>query len=77
MACRAFAAIARYGITDADVVGRLSETLVRLEASFPPAARQALADFREQMQSASRSQPLHGFDRKILSDVQDTNRTEF
>lgn len=76
VACRAFAAIARYGVADADVVGRLSETLVRLEASFPPAARHALADFREQVLSASRSQSLHGFDRKILSDVQDTNRTE-
>ncbi|WP_323796641.1 DUF2254 domain-containing protein [Nisaea sp.] len=76
VACRAFAAIARYGITDADVVRQLSETLVRVEASFPLAARHALADFREQVLSASRSQSLHGFDRKILSDVQDTDRTE-
>jgi uncharacterized membrane protein len=35
---RAFAAIARYGMTDADVVTRLAETLAKLEASFPLAA---------------------------------------
>lgn len=76
VACRAFAGIARYGITDADVVGRLSETLAGLEASFPLAARLVLADFREQVLSASRSQPLSGFDRKILSGFQDTGSTQ-
>lgn len=76
VACRAFAGIARYGITDADVVSRLSETLAGLEASFPLPARLVLADFREQVLSASRSQPLSGFDRKILSDLQDTNSTQ-
>ncbi|MEO9959615.1 MAG: DUF2254 domain-containing protein, partial [Nisaea sp.] len=76
VACRAFAAIARYGITDADVVSQLSETLARVETSFPLPARLALVDFREQVLSASRSQPLSGFDRKILSDLQDTGSTQ-
>lgn len=76
VACRAFAAIARYGITDADVVSRLAETLAKLETSFPIAARHAITGFREQVLSASRSQSLHGFDRKILSDLQDTNKKE-
>ncbi|WP_193173738.1 DUF2254 domain-containing protein [Nisaea nitritireducens] len=76
VACRAFAAIARYGITDADVVSRLSETLVRLEEVFPLAARRGITDFREQVLSASRGQPIPGFDDRILSDLQDTDSTQ-
>jgi len=70
IACRAFAAIARYGITDADVVIGLVETLGKLEASFPPDARVAVAEFRGQVMIASQSAEIQGFDRKILSDVQ-------
>ena len=68
--CRAFAAIARYGISDADVVTRLVETLEQLETSCPPAARHAVAVLREQVLIASQSPAIHAFDRKILSDLQ-------
>ena len=70
VACRAFAAITRYGINDADVVIRLVETLARLETSFPPNARIAVAQFRRQILSESQSAAVQGFDRKILADVQ-------
>jgi len=74
VACRSFAAIARYGITDADVVIRLVGTLATLETSVPDAARIALAEFRAQVISASEGPALHGFDRKILSNLKDANR---
>jgi len=74
VACQAFAAIARYGITDTDVVIRLAETISKLETSVPPAAREAIAELREQVLSASRSSAILAFDRKILLDLQDTNR---
>jgi len=76
VACRAFAAIARYGITDADVVIRLVGTLATLETSVPDAARIALAEFRAQVISASEGPALHGFDRKILSKLKDANREQ-
>lgn len=72
--CRAFAAIARYGMTDADVVTRLVETLATLETSFPPAARVAITEFREQMLRESGGPEIHGFDSKILSDLRETSR---
>ena len=72
--CRAFASIARYGMTDADVVTRLVETLATLETSFPPAARVAITEFREQMLRESGGPEIHGFDRKILSDLRETSR---
>jgi uncharacterized membrane protein len=71
LACRAFAAIARYGVADADVVSRLSDTLATLALSVPPSARDAITAFREQVLNASRSAAVYGFDRKILSDLQD------
>jgi len=67
--CRAFAAIARYAITDADVVTRLAETLAKLETSFPLAARGAIAEFREQVLHASVGPEIHGFDRKLPSNL--------
>ncbi len=68
--CRAFAAIARYGMTDADVVTRLAETLATLEGSFPRAARAAVAELREQVLRESGGPTVHAFDRKILLDLQ-------
>jgi len=72
--CRAFAAIARYGITDADVVARLVQTLAGLETSLPFAARGAIAAFREQVLKASEGAEIQGFDRKILSDFLNADR---
>ena len=68
--CRAFAAIARYGMTDADVVTRLAETLAKLEKSFPLAASVAVAELREQVLRESGAAAVHAFDRKVLLDLQ-------
>jgi uncharacterized membrane protein len=71
--CRAFAAIARYGMTDADVVTRLAETLAKLETSFPLVARVAVAELREQVLRESGGPKVHAFDRKILLDLQESS----
>lgn len=70
--CQAFAAIARYGMTDADVVTRLAETLAKLEKSFPLAASVAVAELREQVLRESGGPTVHAFDRKNLLDLQDS-----
>jgi hypothetical protein len=44
-----------------------------LETSFPPAARVAIAEFREQVLRESGGLKIHGFDRKILSDLRETS----
>ncbi len=72
--CRAFAAIARYGMTDADVVTRLAETLAKLETSFPLAARLTVAELRKQVLCESGGTTAHAFDRKILLDLQESGR---
>jgi uncharacterized membrane protein len=73
LTCRAFAAIARYGMTDADVVTRLAETLAKLETSFPVAARVAVSDLREQVLRESGGLTVHAFDRKTLLDLQESS----
>ena len=70
---RAFAAIARYGMTDADVVTRLAETLAKLEASFPLAARVAVAELREEVLRESGGATIHAFDRKRLLNLQENS----
>jgi uncharacterized membrane protein len=72
LACRAFAAIARYGMTDADVITRLVETLATLETSFPLAARLAVAELREQVLRESGGPTVHAFDRKTLLDLKES-----
>ncbi|WP_081625913.1 DUF2254 domain-containing protein [Yoonia vestfoldensis] len=71
--CRAFAAIARYGMTDADVVTRLAETLAKLEKSFPLAASVAVAELREQVLHESGGPTVYAFDRKTLLDLQESS----
>ena len=70
---RAFAAIARYGMSDADVVTRLTETLAMLEASFPLAARAAVAELRDAVLRESGGATIHAFDRKRLLNLQDNS----
>jgi uncharacterized membrane protein len=70
LTCHAFAAIARYGITDADVILRLTQTLATLAAFFPPAAGRAVAEFREQVLQAGQGPAVHGFDRSLLVGAQ-------
>jgi uncharacterized membrane protein len=54
MTCKAFAAIARYGISDTDVVDRLAATLAKIQETYPPAARDAVIQFRKQVLSEGR-----------------------
>jgi uncharacterized membrane protein len=68
---RSFAAIARYGMSDADVVTRLAETLAKLEKSFPLAASVAVAELRGQVLRESGGPTVHAFDRKVLADLQE------
>jgi uncharacterized membrane protein len=70
VACQAFAAIARYGITDTDVVVRIARTLSGLEMSVPPAARQSIAELRDQILNASKASAVLGNDRGIIADLQ-------
>jgi uncharacterized membrane protein len=72
LACRAFAAIARYGMTDADVVTRLVETLATLETSFPRAASVVVAELRAQILRESGGPTVHAFDRKTLLDLKES-----
>lgn len=71
--CRAFAAIARYGMSDADVVTRLAETLAKLDASFPLAAHVAVAELRDEVMRESGGTTIHDFDRKRLLDIHESS----
>jgi uncharacterized membrane protein len=70
--CRSFAAVARYGMGDADVVTQLAETLAKLEKSLPLAASVAVAELREQVLRESGGATVHAFDRKTLLDLQES-----
>lgn len=71
VASRTFAAIARYGMSDADVVTRLAETLAKLEASFPLAARVAVVELRDELLRESGGPTIHAFDRKRLLNLRE------
>jgi uncharacterized membrane protein len=76
LACQAFAAIARYGITDTDVVIRLAETISVLEMSFPPDAREGIAELRDQILNASNASATTGHDRRLIAGVQHSSATQ-
>lgn len=66
MARPAFAAIARYGITDADVVSRLLSTLDELGGKASPEARAAIIVLRDAIRHESLTQIELGFDRSSV-----------
>lgn len=70
---RSFAAIARYGMSDADVVTRLAEILAKLDASFPLAARVAVAELREDVLRESGAATAYAFDRNRLLHLQQSS----
>lgn len=70
VACQAFAAIARYGLTDTDVVIRLADTISGLESTVPPAARKAIAALRDQILTAGKASAILANDRRMIADVQ-------
>jgi uncharacterized membrane protein len=66
LACNAISAIARYGISDVDVVTRLVETMDKLSRSFPPVARAAIMTLREEVLITSAQKSSLNFDRNAL-----------
>lgn len=69
LVCDAFSAIARYGISDVDVVARLVDTMGKLKRSFPPVARDAITTLIEQILVASEHNTSLNFDRKKLQEL--------
>ena len=66
LACPAFAAIARYGIGDADVIAGLLRAMSSLSRIASPEACRAISDLREAIRRESQQQASLGFDRHTL-----------
>jgi len=66
LACHAFSAIARYGITDVDVIARLLSTMDSLSRSSPREAREAIMGLREAIRRESEKQVSLAFDREAV-----------
>jgi uncharacterized membrane protein len=66
LACHAFSAIARYGITDVDVIARLLSTMDNLSRSSPREAREAIMGLREAIRRESEKQVSLAFDREVV-----------
>jgi uncharacterized membrane protein len=66
LACHAFAAIARYGITDVDVIARLLSTMDNLSRSSPREACEAIMGLREAIRRESEKQMSLAFDREVV-----------
>jgi len=66
LACNAFSAIARYGISDVDVVTRLVNTMGKLSRTFSPAAREAIMALNEQIINTSKETISFSFDHESM-----------
>ena len=66
LACPAFAAIARYGMADADVVALLLRSLGNLSRMAGPEASRAIADLSEQIRRESQTKAALDFDRHAI-----------
>ncbi|MGC8202654.1 DUF2254 domain-containing protein [Aliiroseovarius sp. PTFE2010] len=75
LACKAFSAIARYGISDADVVTRLVNTMGKLSRSLSPSARESIKALSEQVLIASEHAASLDFDREALSNLKNSDLT--
>lgn len=64
--CHAFSAIARYGISDVDVVVRLVDTIEKLSRSLPPAACEAITTLRDQVLIEGEGHASTSFDRNAM-----------
>ncbi len=69
LACNAFSAIARYGVSDVDVVTRLVGTMGKLSRSSSPAARIAITALNEQVLTASEHSASRSFDQEALQEL--------
>ena len=77
LACHAFAAIARYGITDVDVVARLLSTMDKLSRTSPREAREAIIGLREAIRRESENQVALAFDRQVVQALPESRGQEF
>ncbi len=66
LACSCFAAIARYGMGDADVVARLVHALSRLAPSHGPGARSRLFELRAEIADGATRAAQLDFDRRLV-----------
>jgi uncharacterized membrane protein len=66
LACSAFAAVARYGIEDADVVAKLLSTMDMLAASAPLGAVRIVTELRDEIRRKSLEETKLNHDRKAL-----------
>lgn len=66
LACQAFAAIARYGITDVDVIAWLLSTMDNLGRLSPREACEAIMGLREAIRRESENQVSLAFDRQVI-----------
>jgi uncharacterized membrane protein len=64
--CHAFSAIARYGISDVDVVERLVHTMDKLSRSLSPAACEAITTLSDQLLIEGESHASTSFDRNAM-----------
>jgi uncharacterized membrane protein len=77
LACHAFAAIARYGITDVDVIARLLSTMDNLSRSSPREAREAMMGLREAIRQESEKQVSLAFDREVVQALPESRGQRF
>ena len=74
LACPAFAAIARYGMADADVIALLLRSLGNLSRMVGPEASRAIADLSEQIRRESQTKAALDFDQLANSGRGGTTR---
>ncbi len=67
--CNAFSAIARYGISDVDVVTQLVNTMGKLSQSYSTPEREAIVTLNVQVLLASERKASTNFDRKGLQEL--------
>ena len=77
LACHAFAAIARYGITDVDVITRLLSTMDKLSRASPREACEAIMGLREAIRRESENQVSLAFDREVIQTLPESRGQEF
>jgi uncharacterized membrane protein len=77
LACHAFAAIARYGIADVDVIARLLSTMDKLSRSSPREACDAIMGLREAIRRESENQMSLAFDRAVVQALPESRSQGF
>ncbi len=74
LVCHAFSAIARYGISDVDVVTRLVNIMDKLSLSLSPAAFESIATLSDQVLIEGERHASTSFDRKKMREMQRSHK---